>query len=440
MILNEPVIQSYIGMSRVQTNIIALMLAFSVASYFGRTIMSIAAPGIMQQFALSEPQMGAIYTAFLISYAIMNIPGGYLADRFGPRLVLAAVGVGAGMFTGLTALGGKPGLGAYLGVLPAFFLIRFGMGLCTGPLYPTCARTMSNWIPRARHAQVQGLVTGGAGLGGATSPLLFSWMIDAFGWQVSFSLVGAATVTLAFFWYKYVRDHPSQHPGVRRADTFLDRQSAEPMPNELAVRTAWRPLLTNPHLLTLAFSCFTLNYFVYVYFFWIYYYLVKVRDFSTHESAVATTVIFLTGMIMSPFGGWLSDRLVERRGEKTGRRIVPIVSLTLGALLLCVAINLSNSVVTVELLSLSLGLALCSDGPYWATAIRLGGKHAGAAGGILNTGANFGGVAPYVAPLIASHFGWAWGWYSASMVLLAGIVAWFFIDPTKTSEGIREFP
>jgi ACS family glucarate transporter-like MFS transporter len=179
-----------------------------------------------------------------------------------------------------------------------------------------------------------------------------------------------------------------------------------------------------------------LNYFVYVYFFWIYYYLVKVRHFGTTESAVATTVVFLTGMIMSPLGGWLSDRIVERHGEKTGRPIVPIFSLTLSALLLCVAINVTNSAATVALLSLSLGFALFSDGPYWATAIRLGGKQVGAACGILNTGANFGGAAPYVAPLIASHFGWAWGWYSASMVLMVGIVAWFFIDPTKASEGV----
>jgi MFS family permease len=433
-------IQSYPGLSGVQINVIALMLAFSVASYFSRTIMSIASPGIMQQFALSEPQMGAIYTAFLISYALMNMPGGHLADRFGPRSVLTAVGVGAGMFTALTALGGKPGLGAYLGVFPAFFLIRFGMGLCTGPLYPTCARTISNWIPRPRHALVQGLVTAGAGLGGATSPLLFSWMIDTFGWQASFSMVGGAIIGLAFLWYKYARDYPWQHPRASQPDIFLTGNKVEPVPPVSAKRTAWRLLLTNPDLLILSFSCFTFNYFVYVYFFWIYYYLVKIRNFSTHESAVATTVVFLMGTIMSPFGGWLSDRLVEQRGERIGRRIVPVSSLTLGALLLCVAINVTNSVLTVAFLSLSFGFALSSDGPYWATAVRLGGRHAGAAGGILNTAANFGGVAPYFAPLIASHFGWGWGWYSASMVLAVGIVAWFFIDPTRTAEGVRKFP
>jgi sugar phosphate permease len=420
--------------SFVQANIVVLMVAFSVVSYFDRTIMSIAAPGIMRQFALSEPQMGAIYTAFLISYAAMNVPGGYLADRFGPRLVLAMAGLGAGVFTGLTALGGTPGLGAYLGILPAFFCIRFAMGLCTGPLYPTCARTIENWIPRTRHARVQGFVSAGAGLGGATSPLLFSWMIGAYGWRMSFCIAGVATAILALVWYGYARDYPWQHRGVVRPDEIPQLGSVKHHEKSRSSSTL-RRLLINPHLILLTVSCFTVNYFDYVYFFWIYYYLAKIRHFSNVESAVATTVVFLTGMVMSPLGGWLSDQLVERYGEKIGGRIVPIFSLTLSALLLCVGINLFSKVSTVAFLSLSLGFALFADGPYWATAIRLGGKQVGAAGGILNTGANFGGMAPYVAPLIASHFGWVWGWYSASIALMAGVVIWFFIDPTKGSDA-----
>src|SRR5262249_1922950 len=165
---------------RTQANIVTLMVAFSVMSYFDRTIMSIAGPEMMKQFGLSEPPMRLVYSAFLISYAVMNLPGGYLADCFGPRLVLTVMGAGAALFTGLTALGGQPGLGTYLGIVPSFFLIRFAMGICTGPLYPTCARTMGNWIPAAQHARVQGFISAGAGLGATTSPPLFSWLIGRY--------------------------------------------------------------------------------------------------------------------------------------------------------------------------------------------------------------------------------------------------------------------
>src|SRR5262245_49686873 len=146
----------------VQASVVALLVAFSVMSYFDRTIMSIAGPVIMKEFSLSETSMGAVFSAFLLSYALMNLPGGHLADRFGPRLVLTVSNLGTAVFTGLTALGGKPGLGTYLGIVPSFFLIRLAMGFFTGSLYPSCARTTANWVSEGQRARVWGLIAADA--------------------------------------------------------------------------------------------------------------------------------------------------------------------------------------------------------------------------------------------------------------------------------------
>src|SRR5256885_16407891 len=105
--------------SRKEIVVVALMIAFSVMSYFDRTIMSIAGPQIMKEFDLSATQMGSVYSAFILSYAILMIPGGHVADRLGPRLTLLLVNLSAALFTALTALGGRPGLGSLLGVVPA---------------------------------------------------------------------------------------------------------------------------------------------------------------------------------------------------------------------------------------------------------------------------------------------------------------------------------
>src|SRR5437899_3207300 len=98
--------------SRKEIVVVVLMIAFSVMSYFDRTIMSIAGPQIMKEFDLSVTQMGSVYSAFVLSYAIMMIPGGQVVDRLGPRITLLVMGLSAALFTGLTALGGKPGLGS----------------------------------------------------------------------------------------------------------------------------------------------------------------------------------------------------------------------------------------------------------------------------------------------------------------------------------------
>src|SRR5690348_3594188 len=113
-----------------QAKIVGLMFALSAMSYFDRVVMSIAGPGIMKEFHISETEMGSVYSAFLLTYTLMMSPGGALADRFGGRLVITVAYLGAALFTGLTSICGPAGLGAYLGVVPAFVVLRLAFGIC----------------------------------------------------------------------------------------------------------------------------------------------------------------------------------------------------------------------------------------------------------------------------------------------------------------------
>ena len=212
----------------------------------------------------------------------------------------------------------------------------------------------------------------------------------------------------------------------------LHNSSPEPAEGE---PTPWRRLLTNRSLALLTLGYATVGYFEYIFFFWIYYYFGEIRKMGPSQSAIYTTALFLTWMVMTPIGGWTSDRLVTRHGKRVGRRIVPTICLTLSALLLCIGVNLTGTLSVAVLLSLALGFASASDGSFWATAIDLGGKEVGAASGIMNTGCNVGGlIAPTLTPLIASVVGWSWGLYFGSLVVLAGVLCWFFIDPDQGLE------
>lgn len=414
-----------------ESKVVTLMVAFSVMSYFDRTIMSIAGPGIMRTFAISETQMGAIYSAFIMSYAVLMVPGGQLADRFGPRFVLTMVGLGAALLTGLTALGGRPGLGSYLGVVPSFLVLRFGLGVMTAPLFPSCARMTSNWISPQKHARVQGLIVAGTGLGSALSPLLFSWMIAHHGWRRSFCAAGVATGALAILWLWYVSDYPDERFPIDGKRRFWLRDKAVVRANE-PVSVPWRRLLTDRNLVLLTVGYSTLGYFEYMFFYWIYYYFGKVRQAGSSQTAIYTTFLFLTVTLMTPLGGWVSDHLSRTYGYKVGRRFVPIVGLSLSAIFLCIGTSAVDTISAVIFMSLALGFASASEAPFWASTIEVGGKHVGAACGILNTGSNIGGlIAPILTPFIASRVGWSWGLYVGSMILTAGILAWFFLDPTR---------
>src|SRR5262249_55760385 len=156
-----------------------------------------------------------------------------------------------------------------------------------------------------------------------------------------------------------------------------------------------------------------LGYFQFIFFYWIYYYFGEVRHFGSTESARYTTLIFIIMGIMMPAGGWISDRLTRSYGAKFGRRVVPMVGLTLGAILLYLGTIVQGTAVAVIALSFATGFASWCEGPFWASTIQVADKQVGAACGILNTGGNVGGfLAPICTPYIAARAGWSWGLYS----------------------------
>jgi sugar phosphate permease len=401
---------------------VGLMFGLSVMSYFDRTIVSIAGPAIIKEFHLTETQMGAVYSAFLCSYALLMMPAGSLADRFGPSRVLARMAVGSGLSTMLTGAGAHPFLTSWLGVVVALALMRLMLGIFTAPLYPGCARMNANWVPVERRARVQALINSGAGLGGAAAPYIFTRLIEYAGWRTAFSIAGLATMLLGVFWIMVSRDYPSS--------------PARPAQGIPVVKTPWRKLLTNRNVVLLTLGFAALNYFEYIFFYWIYYYFSEVRKFRA-SAAIFTTVLFLTWFIMTPIGGWITDRGVLRYGVRQGLRVLSATSLILSAILLFAGAYSDRTGVVVILMSLALGFAAWSDVTFWAAMIGIGGEHVGAACGIMNSAGNLGGfLAPLLTPWIAARAGWAGGLCFGSAVALVGVFTWFFIDAEQPVENV----
>jgi MFS family permease len=413
----------------VKSKIVALMFALSAMNYFDRIVMSIAGPGIMKDFRISEIQMGSVYSAFLLSYTILMAPSGSLVDRFGGRMVLTVSGFGTALFTGLTAICGPGGLGAYLGVVTAFIVMRLAFGACTSPLYPSMGRIAAAWIPPYQQARVLALIMSAAALGSAVSPLLFSRLIGTYGWRTSFWIAASATAVLILIWHTLVSDRP---PAQVEPCTPAGQGRKK-------VPTRWRTLLMDRNLLLLTGAYFAVSYFEYIFYYWIYYYFGEVRHMATGDTAWATTTIFITMAIMTPLGGWTSDWMAGRFGPIKGRRVVPIVALASSATLLYIGASGFGDLATVALLSLAVGFSMAPEGTFWSTAIHMGGSQVGATCGIMNCGGNVGGMlAPILTPIIASRFGWTGGLSFASFMVVLGMLAWFLINPTHQVEGAFE--
>lgn len=410
------------GLSRSQWFVVALMVALSVMSYVDRTVMSIAGPSIIKEFGISETQMGTVYSAFLLSYAVLMAPGGWLADRFGARVILGLLGAGATLCTLLTPLAATPAIAAAVGLLPALLIVRFVLGGFTAPLYPGLGRVTADRIPALHRARVQGFIIGGAPLGGALTPIAFTWLIARYGWRASFYIAAAATAIMTVVWLWFMR-------GERPA-------SIAPGPAGEAVRTGvWRRLFGNRNVMLLTAGYFTINYFEYIFFYWIYYYFGQIRKMGAQDSAIYTTILLLAMMVGMPVGGWLCDRMVPRLGARNSRLLVAGGGMALSAVCMFVGTRLNSDLPMVVLLSIAIALAAASEGPYWAAAIEAGGRDVGSACGIMNGVGNVGGLlAPVLTPYIASQAGWPVSLYFASALILAGAVTWIFIHPADTPE------
>jgi ACS family glucarate transporter-like MFS transporter len=397
--------------------IAAMMFGLSVINYFDRTILSVAAPGMMKEFSLSPTSMGVVFSAFLVSYTLFMTPGGRWSDRFGARNMLGITALGSGLLTALMPLGGAPGLGSLLGVIPGLVVIRLGFGIFTAPLYPAAARMNAISIPTSQRARVLGFVNAGAGLGGAVSPILFSAMVLHFGWRSSFVIAGGATMLLGVFWLLTVRDGAPETRAVERPQ--------------------WATLLRNGNMRWLIGGFAALNYYEYIFFYWLFYYLGEVRKLSPEDTAIYTTFPFLAWVLMMPLGGWLADRQVPRHGIRLALRWVAVGSLLLSVLGLVAALNVAETSSLVALLSLSFGFAAIADVVFWAAVISIGGSHGGAAAGVMNTGGNFGGaIAPLVTPLIASRYGWTAALYVGAIIAFLSVLAWLRIDASPV-RGLR---
>ncbi len=380
-----------------RTRIVALMFLFSVMSYFDRTILSIAAPGIMKEFSISETQMGVVFSSFLLSYTLLMIPCGRLADRFGPRSVLTVSAMGSGVATALFSVSAT---------IPIFAALRLLLGAFTAPLYPATGKMNANWISPHLRARVQGIVNCGAGLGGAVSPLLFPALIATYGWRQSFIIAGMVTFAIGLIWRCCVADRPKPEETPPR-------------------KPAWGRLFRNRRLMILTAGMFALAYFEYIFFFWIYYYLVEIRKMGLRESALGTTALFVAWVILMPLGGWVADRLNSRLGKPAGFRAVGTGGVVLSSLCLFAGAWVENVTLAVGLMSLSLGFCAAADIVYWAAAIDASGEDAGAGCGIMNAGGNLGGFfAPIVTPWLAQMFGWTTGLYFGGLLALATVLVW----------------
>lgn len=405
---------------------VALLSLTATAGYICRVNISTAGALVMEEFGLTQAQMGRIFSAFLLGYALCQVPGGALADRWGARRVLMAACFAWAFWTSLSALVGRglPASGAGAAVA-ALMGSRFLLGVAAAPTYPAAARGVASWVRPEQQGRATGIVIASVGLGSAVAPPLVSAVMVEWGWRASLLVSAAPPLVLALVWLMAVRPAPAGSAPIPDA---LDHAAADGRP---------RSRLGSPSFILLTASYTLQGYVGYIFVFWFYLYLVQERHFDLLRGAWISSLPWVLSIASIPLGGWLSDRLTAGRlGRVWGRRAVPLAGMALSGILISLGAQTSSPSVAAAALALATAFVLCVEGPFWAAMMSLAGRRSGTAGGIMNMGCNIGGlISPALTPVLAEYLGWQGALHLAAGLSVLAAFLWLGIRPGFPDRG-----
>ncbi|MDB5357024.1 MAG: major facilitator superfamily 1 [Phycisphaerales bacterium] len=436
--------------THVRYAVMGFLCVLSFLTYFDRVCIMRVQENVQHDLSINDRQMGWVFSAFWLAYALFEIPGGWWGDRFGARRTLTRVVLAWSLFTALS--------GCATGFL-SLLTFRFLFGVGEAGAYPNIARVQSRWLPADAQARAGGLLWLVARWGGALSPILFGSLLRLFdspgmrsllghlpmlgflgrlpAWRLGFVASGLAGIGWVALFYPWFRDEPADKPSVNAAELELLR-SGQQLKREASAHRGdariWPALFSSPSLWALAmlyvFGSFGWSFFVT----WMPKYLLQAHNIEYAKSEWMSSLPLLCGGAACLAGGWLSDWVVRITGRKRfGRAVFLIGGRIIAAAAIFAVPHVHTAHQAVALMCITMAAFDLGQGPAWAAIIEVGGAYAGLAAGFVNTLGNFGGnfVQPIVGAQIFSRFGWPtlFAVYAASY-LLSGAM-WLFINPER---------
>jgi MFS family permease len=405
--------------------VLGLLCAMYFITYVDRVNIPTAATAIKNEFAISNTQLGLALGAFGYAYALFQIVGGFIGDRFGARRTLAGCGIVWAAATAATGL---------VGGLVSLLAVRFILGLGEGATFPTATRAMSNWLSPGRRGFAQGITHSFARTGNAVTPPIVAGLMTLMGWRAAFVCLGALSVTWAIVWFWYFRDDPREHKAIEEADLA----GLEPYRggSAAATRVPWSRLTMRMLPTTLVYFCYAWT--LWLYLTWLPSFFQQGYGLKLGNTAFFSFGVLLAGVIGDTIGGVLSDHLLRRSGSFLVARRNLIVTSLLASLIFLLPVLVFRDLAVIALcLSAAFFCLEVTIGPIWSVPMDIAPKYSGTAAGIMNTGS---AIAGFASPVV---FGWlvdfTGNWHlpfagSIGLLLLGAVLAFFMHPERKIAE------
>jgi len=404
--------------SRVRYSVVVLAIALAMLSYVQRVAISQAAGPIARDLRIPRQQMGLIFGAFGLAYALFEVPMGLLGDRLGPKRVLVQIVLAWSAFTALT--------GAAWNVA-SLTVIRFLFGAGEAGCFPNLTRVLSAWLPPRERARAQSLLWAFTRWAGAATPPLALWCINWFGWRgafACFAALGVVWCAVFLFWYK---DEPALHPRVNGPEREL-LETSRVLTTHRAGQGHWMRLLLTRQVSFLVLQYFCFSYVWYFYITWLPTYLREGRGQTPARAAAYAVLPLLFGGFGSLATGLMPAGLPRRAIASCGFLATAIL---LAAMTHIAAVL--PAMLAMGLASFSSDLAMPIS---WDACVEIGGPYTATVAATMNMLGNLAGfVAPVAGGVILERTRGNWNVLIDTMAAAAALsaVCWLFIDP----EGAR---
>jgi ACS family glucarate transporter-like MFS transporter len=402
----------------------ALLGPITFVMSLDRTAIVIAAPTIQNEYHFTLIQMSYLLTSFSWTYALLQVPSGWLAERFGPRKMLYWANLLWSLLTALT-----PAASGFA----SFVVIRGLLGAGQSADWPSSVLALKRWFPRAERAKANAILLGGLYLGPIAAAPITTLVILHFGWRAAFYGFGIVGLLIGFAWWFGFRDDPAEHPLMGKAEAQMIAAGQAEEPSQRA-RGAFLAGLASVQFWAVGLQYFFLVMIQSFYTTWLPTYLVRERNFSLASMGIYASLPWVALFVMVFVTGSLSDRILRRTGSVWAARVpVAITGFVVSALALIAASRTPQIWLMMTLLCVSLGAIGLTQVSIWSATQDLGRSSTGVVSGWTNFWGNMAGV---VGPVLTAYLvEWTGGWSGALLGValsgLAGAVLWVFVHPER---------
>ncbi|TKC86342.1 MFS transporter [Trinickia terrae] len=399
--------------SKVRWLVAGLMWAAIAINYIDRTVLSAAAPHIQSEFGLGAMEMGIVMSAFFWSYALLQLPAGMLADRFGQKKVL---GFSVFWWSAATAVTG------FATGFKSLVALRVALGAGEAGAYPSNAGITSKWFPRQERATVAGIFDSGSKLGGAIAMPLIAFLLAIFDWRITFAITGLLGIAWFAVWQFTFTDSPAAHKRVNAAELAHIREGqAARLHDDDSAPPPWRKLLAHRNIWAMCIGFFMINYNSYFFITWLPTYLVKARGLSMMEMGIMASLPLLASIVVEIFAGWASDR-VHHSGKLSltaTRKLFLVIGLVMASSIGLAAFAHSAAMAVVLLCIAKSGTTVAAS-QVWALPSDVAPRNAvSMVAGVQNTVSNIGGV---VGPIVTGAIVGATGSFIPALVFSSALI------------------